>query len=113
MEINFDSKPFYGNDGNKYIKTKTKIFKDRVITYFYNEKVPEENVPYKCLSMIILDSVIKSDEKYYPQTYLEECKYKHQKKMRILNQIATLMMKQNQIMMNRLKKYILIIIKKA
>ena len=50
MEINFDSKPFYGNDGNKYIKTKTKIFKDRVITYFYNEKVPKENVPYKCLS---------------------------------------------------------------
>ena len=80
MEINFDSKPFYGNDGNKYIKTKTKIFKDRVITYFYNEKVPKENLPYKCLSMIILDSVIKSDEKYYPQTYLEECKYKHQKK---------------------------------
>ena len=79
MGINFDSKPFYGNDDNKYIKTKIKIFADRVITNFYSEKVPKEKVPYKCLSIIILDSVIKSDKKYCPETYLEECKYKEQK----------------------------------
>ena len=78
MGIKFDSKPFYGNDDNKYIKTKIKKFTDRVIKNFHNEKVPEENVSYKCLSIIILDSVIKSDKKYYPQTYLEECKYKQQ-----------------------------------
>ena len=30
------------------------------------------------MSIIILDSVIRSGEKYYPQTYLEECKYKQQ-----------------------------------
>ena len=30
------------------------------------------------MSIIILGSVIKSGEKYYPQTYLEECKYKQQ-----------------------------------
>ena len=34
MEVNFDSKPFYGNDGNKYIKTKANIFKDRVLHIF-------------------------------------------------------------------------------
>ena len=28
----------------------------------------------KCLSIIIIDSVIESDEKYYPETFLEECK---------------------------------------
>ena len=83
MGINFDSKPVYGIDDNKYIKTKIKIFKDRVVTNFYNEKVPEEkvteeNVSYKCLSIIILESVIKSDKKYYPQAYLEECRYKQQ-----------------------------------
>ena len=27
----------------------------------------------------MLDSVIKSDEKYYPQTFLEECKYVQEK----------------------------------
>ena len=70
---NFDSKPFYGNDDNKYIKTKIKTFKDNIITNFHKKKVPEEKRSYKCLSIIILDSVIKSNKKYYPQTYLEEC----------------------------------------
>ena len=78
MRINFDSKPTYGNGDNKYIKIKIKIFADRVITNFHNRKIPEENVSYKCLSAIILDYVIKSDKQYYPQTYLEECKYKQQ-----------------------------------
>ena len=27
----------------------------------------------------MLDSVIESDEKYYPQTFLEECKYIQEK----------------------------------
>ena len=40
----------------------------------------KEKVPCKCLSIIImLDSVIKSDEKYYSQTFLEECKYVQEK----------------------------------
>ena len=37
--------------------------------------MPKENASYKCLSLIILDSVIRVDKKYYPQTLLEECKY--------------------------------------
>ena len=37
--------------------------------------MPKEKVPCKCLPIIMLDSVIESDEKYYPQTFLEECKY--------------------------------------
>ena len=37
--------------------------------------MPEEKVPHKCLSTIILDSVLYAYEKYYPQTFLEECKY--------------------------------------
>ena len=66
-------KPFYGD---KYIKAKTKIFKDSIITNFRNEKVPEEKVSYKFLSAIILDSVLKVCGKYHFQTFLEECKYK-------------------------------------
>ena len=41
--------------------------------------MPKEKVPCKCLSIIMLDSVIESDEKYYPQTFLEECKYVQEK----------------------------------
>ena len=31
------------------------------------------------MSLIMLDSVIKVNKKYYPQTFLEECKYKIKK----------------------------------
>ena len=80
MRKKFDSKPLFGNDDNsKYIKTKIKTFKDSIITNFHNKKVPEEKIPYKCLSIIVLDSFIKTDNKYYPQTFLEECVYKQQK----------------------------------
>ena len=37
--------------------------------------MPKEKAPCGCLSIIILDSVIKANKKYYPQTLLEECKY--------------------------------------
>ena len=37
--------------------------------------MPKWKVPCICLSIITLDSVIESDEKYYPQIFLEECKY--------------------------------------
>ena len=82
MRKKFDSKLFYGNDDNKYIKTKIKTFKDSIITNFHNKKVPEEKIPYKCLLIIALDSVIKTDNKYYPQTFLEECIYKQQKQQK-------------------------------
>ena len=32
-------------------------------------------MPHKCLSVIILNSVIFAYEKYHPQIFLEECKY--------------------------------------
>ena len=44
-------------------------------TNFQSEKVPIENASYKCLSLIMLDSVVRVNRKYYPQTLLEECKY--------------------------------------
>ena len=41
--------------------------------------MPEEKVPHKCLSIIILDSVIYAYEKYHPQTFLDKCKYMKEK----------------------------------
>ena len=74
MNIEFDSEPFYG-DGDKYIKTKIKMYEDRVNTNFQGKKVPQENALHKCLSLIMLDSVIRVNKKYYPQKLLEERKY--------------------------------------
>ena len=41
--------------------------------------MPKEKAPCKCLSIIMIDSVIKANKKYYPQTLLEECKYMQEK----------------------------------
>ena len=76
MGIDFQSKATY-ND--KYINTKIKTYKDSITTNFYDKtgfkEVPEEKVQHKCLSIIVLDSVLYAYEKYYPQTFLEECRY--------------------------------------
>ena len=78
MRIDFECKAVCSND-DKYIKTKIKIYADSVITNFHNKKIPKEKVPCKCLSRIMLDSVLKAYEKYHPQTFLEECKYVQEK----------------------------------
>ena len=58
MITEFDSEHIYGD---KYIKTKIKTYEDSRTTNFYNEKgskkIPEEKIPCKCLSIIILDSI--------------------------------------------------------
>ena len=78
MSIHLESETTYCDDDDNYIKTKIKTYKDSIITIFYNKngskKIPEEKVPHKCLSIIILDSVIYAYEKYHSQIYLQECK---------------------------------------
>ena len=78
-----------------------------MITNFHNKKTPKEKSPCKCLSIIMLDSVIKANKKYYPETFLEQCKYVQEKietenyideDLKNVNQIVTLMMKENLIL---------------
>ena len=78
MNIEFDSGPVYG-DNDKYIKTKIKICGDKVNTNFHDKKIPKEKTVCKCLSLIMLGSVIRVNQKYYPKTLLEECKYEIKK----------------------------------
>ena len=59
MEIDFKTKPTYGDDD----KNKKG-----------SEKVPEEKIRYKCLSVIILDSVLYAYEKYHPRYFLKNVK---------------------------------------
>ena len=67
IDIELDTEPVNG-DNDKYIKAKIKSNRDKVNT------LKKENASYKCLSMIMLDSVITVSKKYNPQTLLEECK---------------------------------------
>ena len=83
MKIDFNTKSAYGDGDDKFIKTRINTYKDSITTKFHNKngskKLPEEKVPHKCLSIIILHSVIYAYEKYHPQTFLEECKYEEKK----------------------------------
>ena len=83
MSIDFNCKTAYGDDDYKHIKTKIKTYADIIITNFH-KKIPKENVPCNCLSIIMLGSVLNVYEKYHPQTFLEECKYV-QKKIKTKN----------------------------
>ena len=38
---------------------------DKINANFQGKNIPKENTPYKCLSLIMLDSVIKANKKYY------------------------------------------------
>ena len=74
IEKKFDNKPVYGDD-DKFIKTKTKIYGGSANTNFQDKKMLKEKAPCNCLSIIMLNSVIKAKKKYYPQILLEEYKY--------------------------------------
>ena len=72
INIEFDSEPVYG-DNDQYIKTKIKSYWDKENTNFQGNKIPKENASW--FSLIMLDSVIRVNKNYYPQTLLEESKY--------------------------------------
>ena len=76
LKLKFAASPIR-ND--KYILAKLKIFKKKNLTTF-NNIVPIEKNHYICIPAIDIDSVLKIDKKAYPQTYLEECKYKLNKR---------------------------------
>ena len=77
LKLKFAASPIRDD---KYILPKLKIFKKKNLTTFNdNNIVPMEKNHYICIPAIDIDSVLKIDKKVYPQTYLEECKYKLKK----------------------------------
>ena len=81
MGIGFESKATYNY---KYINTKIKIYEDRITTNFYDKtwfkEVPEEKVPHKFLSIIILNSVLYAFEKYYSNIFRRMQIYERKRK---------------------------------
>ena len=91
LNVKFDGEPVYG-DNDKYIKTKIKIYDGNENTNFPDKKVAKDNSSYKCLSLIMLDSVVKVKKNYYPKTLLEECKHEIKKTNALLCIIRLLFM---------------------
>ena len=44
-------------------------------TFFSGNEIPKERNHYICIAAICIDSILRVDEKNYPQVYLEQCKY--------------------------------------
>ena len=74
MNLKFDSDPVCGNI-DKYVKIKIKTHDGNVNTNLQGKKVSKQNDSYRCLSLIMLDSIEKVNKNYYPQALLEERKY--------------------------------------
>ena len=51
------------------------MYDNKVNTNFQGKEIPKGDSSYKCSSLIMLDSVVKVGKSYYPQVFLEECKY--------------------------------------
>ena len=64
--------PIKGED--KYVHCKLKTWKERIKTNFHGQDVPY-NVYCNATAVLIIDSVYKQGKNYYPQIYVEECKY--------------------------------------
>ena len=82
----FDNKPVYDK---KYLKTKIKSYEEKINTNFHVDGMPEEGSPYACLSVILINSVVKLGKNYYPQAFLEECKSIFKK---IIRRVSVLVM---------------------
>ena len=68
----FDSESVYNE---KYIKAKIKSYNGKMNTNFHNIKIPKEGSQFICLSVFLIDSVFRTGKNYYPQVFLEDCKY--------------------------------------
>ena len=69
----------------KYLKGKRKSNNGKINTNFHNNKIPKEDSQYICLSIIFLDSIFRTGKNYYPQVFLQECKYGIKEKKRFLS----------------------------
>ena len=58
LGIEFDSEPVFV-DTDSYIKAKVKMYDNRVNTNFQGKEVPKVDASYKCLSLVMLDSIVK------------------------------------------------------
>ena len=67
-----NSEPVYKE---KYIKAKIKSCNGKINTKFHDNKIPKEGSQCICLSVILIDSVFRTSKNYYPQVFLEQCKY--------------------------------------
>ena len=77
LKKEFVNEPVYNE---KYLKAKIKFYNGKINTNFHDNRMPRDGSQFICLSVILINSVFRADKNYYPQVFLEECKYVVKKK---------------------------------
>ena len=72
------SEPAY----EKHLKAKIKSYNGEINTIlllsksiFDNNKIPKEGAQFICLAIILINSLFRTCNNYYPPVHQEECKY--------------------------------------
>ena len=81
LKVNFAVSPVRDD---KYLVAKLKIFAGINRTTF-NSSIPIEKNHYICIPAVDIDSVLKIDQRAYPQAYLEQYEYKLKKRKILIN----------------------------
>ena len=68
----FDSEPVYNE---KYLKAKIRSYNGKINTNFRNNNTQKEGSQFIYLFVILIDFVCRTGKNYYPQVFVEECKY--------------------------------------
>ena len=63
MKKRFDSEPVYVD---KCMKPKVKSYNDKINTNFNDSDILDKEVHYLCLSVTLVDSVVKTSRNYHP-----------------------------------------------
>ena len=63
MKKRFDSEPVYVD---KCMKPKVKSYNDKINTNFNDSDILDKEVHYFCLSVTLVDSVVKTSRNYHP-----------------------------------------------
>ena len=56
---------------DKYLKTKIKLYGDKIYTNFRDLIVPENDIECEYFTVISIDFLLVYDKKYYTQVYLD------------------------------------------
>ena len=68
LKKEFDTEQVYNE---KYLKAKIKSYNGIININFHNYKIPKESFQFICLSVILIHSVFRTGENYYPQVFLK------------------------------------------
>ena len=57
------------------MRVRIKSYNGKINTNSHNNKMPKEDSQFTCLSVILIDSGFRAGKNFYPQVFLQECKY--------------------------------------